>query len=293
MDRGYGMEAEAVFIPGAIEGEFPKRIEEGGFFTESEKQKIYRDSRLIFGTDLLEEVHKEQFFVYLALTRARRALYITMPSVNDDHNDTEPSFLVSQLAHLGYASESIFLSPSDRESDHSFFANPKQALSLLPSILRREIPAPTSPWAQLASWAKAKGYGESLDQALTGFYYKNDAAPLPRDLAARLFKPQGRFFGSVTRFENYRRCPFAYFVQYGLHIDKRDEGDMEPLDFGNYLHAGLHQFGSRLGKENRQWRDATDEDIEKISGEIASVLSKRFTTAPSMLMALPDIRSGR
>ena len=276
MDRGYGMEAEAVFIPGAIEGEFPKRIEEGGFFTESEKQKIYRDSRLIFGTDLLEEVHKEQFFVYLALTRARRALYITMPSVNDDHNDTEPSFLVSQLAHLGYASESIFLSPSDRESDHSFFANPKQALSLLPSILRREIPAPTSPWAQLASWAKAKGYGESLDQALTGFYYKNDAAPLPRDLAARLFKPQGRFFGSVTRFENYRRCPFAYFVQYGLHIDKRDEGDMETLDFGNYLHAGLHQFGSRLGKENRQWRDATDEDIEKISGEIASVLSKKI-----------------
>lgn len=276
MDRGYGMEAEVVFIPGAIEGEFPKRVEEGGFFTEPEKQKIYRDSRLLFGTDLLEEVHKEQFFVYLALTRARRALYITMPSVNDNHNDTEPSFLLSQLANLHYASECTTLSPSDRESDRSFFDNPKQALSLLPSILRREIPTPDSPWSQLAAWAKAKGYEGDLAQALTGFHYKNEAPPLPRDLAARLFKPQGRFFGSVTRFENYRRCPFAYFVQYGLHIDKRDEGDMEPLDFGNYLHAGLHQFGSRLTKENRQWRDATDEDIEQISGEIAGVLSKKI-----------------
>lgn len=115
MDRGYAMEAPVVFIPGAGEGEFPRRVEEGGFFTELERQKIYRDSRLIFGESLLQEVHKEQFFTYLALTRARKALYITLPSVNDDHNDTEPSFLISQLRRLGYASESRTLSPEDWE----------------------------------------------------------------------------------------------------------------------------------------------------------------------------------
>lgn len=138
MDRGYAMEAPVVFIPGAGEGEFPRRVEEGGFFTELERQKIYRDSRLIFGESLLQEVHKEQFFTYLALTRARKALYITLPSVNDDHNDTEPSFLISQLRRLGYASESRTLSPEDWEKDRSYFSNPAQALSLLPSLLREK-----------------------------------------------------------------------------------------------------------------------------------------------------------
>ena len=34
MDRGYAMEARAVFIPGICEGDFPKNIGESGFFTE-------------------------------------------------------------------------------------------------------------------------------------------------------------------------------------------------------------------------------------------------------------------
>ena len=275
MDRGYAMEADAVFIPGAVEGEFPRRVEEGGFFTELERQKIFKDSRLIFGESLLEEVHKEQFFTYLALTRAEKALYITMPSVNDDHNDTEPSFLISQLRRLGYASEERALTPEDRERDHTYFANPRQALSLLPAILREKMPEENSPWAGLVRWAKDRGYENDITDALSGFRYKNEAPPLPGELAERLFKPGGRFFGSVTRFESYRRCPFMYFVRYGLKIDKRDEGEMESLDFGNYLHAGLHQFGEALSVQKKQWRDATDEDIQNLSETIASRLAPK------------------
>lgn len=275
MDRGYGMEAAAVFIPGAAEGEFPRRVEEGGFFTELERQKIYRDSRLIFGENLLEEVHKEQFFTYLALTRAEKVLYITRPSVNDENNDTEPSFLISQLQRLGYAEENRTLSPRDRMEDRSYFSNPRQALSLLPSLLREHIPEPSSPWAALVRWARDHGYEGDLEESLAGFQYKNEVPPLPQELAARLFKPQGRFFGSVTRFENYRHCPFMYFMKYGLKIDKRDEGDMEALDFGNYLHAGLHQFGQSLAGEKKQWRDATDEDISSLSETIASRLAPK------------------
>ena len=50
---------------------------------------------------------------------------------------------------------------------------------------------------------------------------------------------------------------------------------MEALDFGNYLHAGLHQFGQALKKEEKQWRDATDEDIKTISSSIASRLAPK------------------
>lgn len=66
-----------------------------------------------------------------------------------------------------------------------------------------------------------------------------------------------------------------YFVRYGLKIDKRDEGEMESMDFGSYLHAGLHQFGQSLSKEKKQWRDATDEDIQNLSETIASRLAPK------------------
>ena len=269
MDRGYAMEAKIVFVAGTLEGLFPKRMEEGGFFTELERQKIFDESHLIFGTNLLQKVQQEQFFAYLALTRARNALYLTRPAVNEEQGSAEPSFLTSQLERLGYASEIRTLSPEEREKDPSFFANPEEALSLLPLVLREKIPAPDSPWAALASWARENGEAEKLKDKLESFSYENKAAPLPRDLAAKLFKPGGRFLGSVTRFETYRKCPYSYYLSYGLHIDERDEGNMETLDYGNYLHAGLHLFGKELGKRKKQWRDATDEDISTLSETIA------------------------
>lgn len=62
-----------------------------------------------------------------------------------------------------------------------------------------------------------------------------------------------------------------------MTLAERDEGEIQSLDLGNYLHAGLHQFGSiTLTRQQRQWRDASDDDIEEISATIAGALSKKM-----------------
>ena len=275
MDRGYAMEAKVVFVPGVLEGEFPKRIEEGGFFTEIEKQRILENSQLLFGNQLMDMIHQEQFYAYLALTRASDALYLSYPAINEEGQETSPSFLVNQLAHLGYLSEKQEIRlPSATSWDPSFFANPRQALSLLPTVLSETLPPAGSPWYSLVTWAhRHRDYDRLLRQKLTGLDYKNTVTPLSQPLAAQLFKPGGRFFSSVTRLENYRKCPYQYFLQYGIHLKERDDGTLQPLDFGNYLHAGLHQFGEKLKTSAKDWRDTTDEDIKEISETIASHLS--------------------
>ena len=277
MDRGYAMEAKAVFIPGVLEGEFPKRIEEGGFFTEEEKKQIYKNSQLLFDSQLMDRIHQETFYAYLALTRASCVLYLSYPKLNQEGHETSPSFLVSQLFHLGYVSSKMDnLPPSSSYWDRSFFCNPQQSLSLLPSILSESLPNPDSPWYGLAAWAKQHPkYRPILERKLLSLDYTNEASPLPKDIAAQLFKPGGRFFSSVTRLENYRACPYQYFLQYGMELKERDTGEMQSLDFGNYLHAGLHQFGNALKKEAKNWRDATDEDIESLSETIASHLAPK------------------
>lgn len=276
MDRGYAMEAKVVFVPGTLEGDFPKRIDEGGFFTEIEKQRIWENSQLLFGNQLMDMIHQEQFYAYLALTRASEALYLSYPSINEEGQETAPSFLVSQLSHLGYLSDKQDIQlPSATYWNPSFFANPKQALSLLPTIISEALPPRGSPWYALTAWAHRKeDYYRLLCQILTGLDYQNIVEPLPRPLADQLFKPGGRFFSSVTRLENYRKCPYQYFLQYGMHLQERDDGSLQSMDFGNYLHAGLHQFGEKLKKSAKDWRDATDEDITNISSTIASHLSE-------------------
>lgn len=275
MDRGYAMESKIVFIPGTLEGDFPKRIDEGGFFTEMEKQRILENSQLLFGNQLMDMIHQEQFYAYLALTRASQALYLSYPLISDEGQETAPSFLISQLSHLGYLSQKKDTSPASPTCWYtSFFSNPKQALSLLPSVLSEALPPPHSPWHGLATWAlKQETFRPLLEQKLRSLDYENQSASLPPSLASQLFKPGGRYFSSVTRLENYRKCPYQYFLQYGMHLQERDTGELQSLDFGNYLHAGLHQFGDKLKEETKDWRDATDEDITRLSGTIASHLA--------------------
>ena len=276
MDRGYAAEAKVVFIPGLLEGEFPQKIDDTGFFTEAEKQNLWSHSKINLGDNLLQLIGQEQFYTYLALTRASDALYLSCPESADDGSQGEPSFLFTRLKDRGFYTEyTRSLSPSPTEDDSSFFTNPDQALSLLPLILQEGVPPENSRWTALRNWARKENL-PLLQSKLAGLYYQNTATALTKEEARKLFMPHGGFFGSVTRLQNYRTCPYQYFLQYGLGIEERKTGDVDPLDYGNYLHAGLHKFGDRLKKENRQWRDADDKDIENLSKEITEELVPRI-----------------
>ncbi|MDY6085062.1 MAG: PD-(D/E)XK nuclease family protein [Dialister sp.] len=278
-ERGYSMEADAVFIPGALEGEFPQHIDEGGFFTEKEMRHLEKEEHLSFGSDLLTALEREQFYTQLALTRMRSMLCFTCPASVSGGKNAEMSFLLSRLESLGYVSSHRQAPlPSLTSDAPSFFMNPVKAISLLSPILSEGVPADDSNWTHLKDWILTSGsaYAPLLQEMKRGLSYDNTAHPLSKELARRLFKPGGRLYGSVTSLEAYRSCPYQYFLKHGLSLRERDAGELAPPDFGNYMHAGLHRFGNEILKRNKQWRDATDEDISALSEEIASTIAPRI-----------------
>lgn len=275
MDRGYAAEADVVFIPGASEGDFPKRIEDSGFFTENEKLSLENLSSIHLGNTLSQLMAQEQFYTYLSLSRARKALYISYPETGSDGSEKEPSFLFSQLESLGYASShTTALPPSIDNNDPSFFASPEQALSLLPLVLRDGIPDKDSPWSALKDWGRM--YAPKLmHQKLQSLFHTNQSISLPPALAQKLFLRGGRFYGSVTQLQNYRACPYRYFLQYGLRVEERETGDVDSLDFGNYLHAGLKLFDRQMKKSGKPWCEATDEETENFIESVTEKLTPK------------------
>lgn len=278
-ERGYSMEARAVFIPGALEGEFPQRIEEGGFFSEQEMRRLEQEEGLTFGADLITALQREQFYTQLSLTRMKDMLIFTHPESAGGGKQAEMSFLLSRLEDLGYVSSHQRAPlPSLSSDDPSFFTTPAQAISLLSPILSEGVPDVSSNWTHLKDWilTEGKSYEPLLSETKRGLSYANKTRTLSKELAAKLFKPGGRLYGSVTSLESYRSCPYKYFLQHGLSLREREDGDLAAPDFGNYMHAGLHRFGSAILKKKEQWRDATDEDIAALSDTIASAIAPRI-----------------
>lgn len=277
IDRGYAMEGRAVFLLGAGEGDFPSRIEESGFLSEAEKEAIRARQSLIMGPSLASLIYQENFYVYLSLTRARDALYISYPAADNDGSALSPSSLVLRIKDLGYYTAfRKAADPAPSTTDTSIFITPDQSLSLLPHILREGTPTEDSVWPALRDWAKASPLSyRLLSRKLEGFSYTNAAGTLPPSVVQKLLMPRKPYITSVTKLETYRKCPYQYFLRYGLRLSVRDQGTVDNRDFGNYLHAGLHKFGDFMKSQQKSWRNATDEDIERISEEIADKVAPR------------------
>lgn len=277
IDRGYAMEGKAVFLLGAGEGDFPSRIEESGFLSETEKEAIRKRDSLIMGPSLQSLIYQEQFYVYLSLTRSRDALYISYPAADTDGSALAPSALLIRMKELGYCTAfGKAEDPSPAAQDTSLFVTPDQSLSLLPHILREGTPAENSVWQPLRDWAMEQDSTRRLlSQKLKGFAYTNAAQPLSPAVVQKLLMPRKPYITSVTKLETYRKCPYQYFLRYGLRLAVRDQGEVDNRDFGNYLHAGLHTFGSLMKSQRKSWRNATDEDIDTLSTQIADRVAPR------------------
>ena len=76
-------------------------------------------------------------------------------------------------------------------------------------------------WWALYDWACSHGWKERAAQAVQGLFHRNQPLRLPATLVKRLYAPDGVLRGSVTKFEQYRSCPFAYFARYGLLLEER------------------------------------------------------------------------
>ncbi len=89
--------------------------------------------------------------------------------------------------------------------------------------------------------------------------------------------------GSITRLEQFARCPFAYFIMYGLSLKEREEYSIEAPDFGNVMHQTLQGINDCLQEKKLRWRDLTmeniptmvDESMDKIVSEYRDVLFRQ------------------
>ena len=73
---------------------------------------------------------------------------------------------------------------------------------------------------------------------------------------------------SISKLESYRRCPFSYYLKYGLRLSDRTELKLEKLDTGTLMHDIINHFFDRLNENNQSVKDLLEEDIEKIVEEI-------------------------
>lgn len=104
------------------------------------------------------------------------------------------------------------------------------------------------------------------------------------ETAQKLFLKEQRIHGSISAFERYQRCPFSYFLNYGLRLKEPIDYSFSQSKIGTLSHYLLEVFVNRYGKE---YTIATQKEVEEL---LAQELQSMAYVYPSFQIQIDIIK---
>lgn len=112
-----------------------------------------------------------------------------------------------------------------------------------------------------------------------------NAYTMSRNLAEQLFVKEGYIYGSISALERYVKCPFSYFLRYGLSIREPMKHGFPNSYAGTLFHYILESLVELHGKAYTQ---STVEKIEELLQKEIQVMEDVF---PALEMKLENVKT--
>jgi ATP-dependent helicase/nuclease subunit B len=269
LDRSRNPEVRVLFLLGANEGVLPARPDSDGVLDAEEREQLEK-AGVVLALKGKAQTFEEQFFIYTALTRATEKLVVCYPLTDEEGKGLAVSPVVTRLTKLFPLSESFLGNQEDidRISQADF------ALQTYAEQLRRlRQGEPLSPlWEATEMWLTQDPIRQNKVKRLqASLLTQNQEDRIQRPLARRLYGK--RLKASVSRLEQFAKCPFGHYAKYGLKLRERPTYQLSSPDMGEFFHALLHDFAILLQERGLNWGKLTKEESWALVSELAEQIA--------------------
>ncbi len=249
-------EPKHVIVLGAVDGEFPARVQDDGFFSDTDKIKLEtEDISLSDPTEAREE--EELLIFYRCLCAASETVTLIVPA-SDGAEPLSPSSGAQRVLALFPDCRRIL-----KETD--LIWNEETAAASLTRL------AGTGEGAAVRSLLRERG----KEPAAGGEISLSDES-VPPETAERLF---GRRLSlTQSRLEMFVGCHFSYYCRYILKLDEDVRAEMGYADVGNYVHAILERFFRAVKDEALPLGEERKREI--LDGILAAYEAETFRDVP-------------
>jgi ATP-dependent helicase/nuclease subunit B len=242
---------KAIFVAGLVEGEFPRRGDKAGFLSRDEVRKW-----MTYGVDIENPRNHESFEISLyksLLERSTESLYMSCPLYEMDGEELIPSFFVSQgddkvLAQIPFLApnENAVLapvSPLDMTNGILWYSGGDydQQIDNQPETVKDLLERLSEPLAVVKARSIAAAGGAFKE-------WNGDISEQVRLGLAKITLPEN---WSVSRLNDFGKCPFRFWVSNILKIEKIKEPEvgLDVMLQGELFHKALELFYRRLKDE--------------------------------------------
>lgn len=269
MVQGQGY--KQVFIIGATSTNLPQIEKIPGFFSSENLEQLNEGNE---ANGYLEDQQKinnldQNYQFGNALSLASDKIYISYPVINTANEQLEPSIFYKQLLKLTRADEFAQHDlPQNNGDVLTFITNPEASLGYLTYLKNKAATDVES----LLDMTEEK-IGETAKNVLEGSSFKNIPQDLSPELAQQLYGD--RIETSVSQLETYYQNSFEYFLNYGLHLKKRFENELDVIQAGNYYHETFDYLVKRIKEKKLNFADLTEEKLGELLIEVREELKEK------------------
>ncbi len=273
MERTRLEHIKVLFLVGANDGAIPKSVSTCGILSQIDRQKL-KDANYELAPTEREKTFMQRFYLYLILTKPSEKLIVTYGRTGNDGASVRRSYLIQTLCNMFPELE---VSDLENLAEEDRMASPIPAQEYLADLLRESVESNQEVDATLEKlFGWCKGDDATLAKRLLDSAYFVHQDDRIRKAALRAVTGES-VHGSVSRLEKFASCAYAYFLQYGLKLEKRQEHELQNADMGTLYHDALERYSKKLEDSDYTWYNIPEEEVESLLNES---VQETFHTMP-------------
>ena len=260
INRSKSHKVKVLFLIGLNDGVFPAAAKEEGFLNDEDRATL-KNYGIELASDTLGQLYEEQFNVYKAFSIAEEKLILTYVSSDKEGQTLRPSSLINKIKSF-FPKLKVESDITNKESEITLV---KDTFEELLTNLRKfqDGESIDKIWFDVYNWYD-KNLHSKLQEAIKGMEYSNLPVDLNEENVKKLYGKTLKT--SISRLEQYKNCPFSYYLKYGLKLQEEQELSLKPIDTGSFMHEVIEEFFRKY--EDVYLREVSDGEIEKSIYEI-------------------------
>ena len=270
-ERSRQPHVKAIFALGAVHGCMPKEMATEGLLSDGDRSALA--DRLPLGEDTKKRRQAAEYKLFRLLTAASEKLYISYPAADTEGTAQRPAQFVWSLLRIFprlAAADDVVC------GGESMPASAKEAFALL---VRRT--AGGKPADGLYRWfASRPDWREKLTVISRAGGYRNIRPRIRREDAQALYGAVDTY--SVSKLNAFGKCPFAYFLQYGLRAREQAVWQIQKFELGSLMHWAVCEYcrivedgAADFTELKAKWQALTDQQSHEIIAQVMVSAEKR------------------
>lgn len=264
VDRSRSHTVKIIFIIGLNDGSFPSINNNEGFLNDSDREYL-KKLNVELAKTTLEVLYNDNFNIYKAFTTSEEKLYMSYISSNSEGASEKPSTLLLKIKKIFPKLEE----KSDVIKRQTEITKKEAVFDELLLNIRnfKDGKKIDDIWFEIYEILRQdKETKEKLEKAIKALNFTNMPDQISKENIQKLYGDTLKT--SVSKLESYQKCPFSFYLTYGLKLKEKETFKLESLDTGSFMHEVIDVFFTEIENQGIKLKELEEEKIKEIIDKI-------------------------